>query len=483
MAARVLRDGALLVLIVLCGWGPSGCRINPVTREKELIAVSSEQELSMGDRYHPNLVCMYDGEYRETELKQYLGTIVKRLHAVSHRQDMRVDFTVLNTSIYNAFAIPGHVYCTRGFLDELETEAQFAAVMGHELGHVAALHTAKQMTNQMLTSLGLALAGSAMGDSESAQGLLTVGQMGVALLGLSYSREQERQADRLGTYYMAKAGWDPRQAIVMQKIMDSLNQNKPGLLDRYLSTHPQSENRMSEIRAVIRDKSLLDRGLIQGDGVYAGRWERYLAHLKKVDDAFEPYDRGTKLLADGKHREALDAAEEAIERRSDQAQFFRLKGDALLGLRQHDAAEQAYRKSLELYPRYVLANMGLGRVALHGENYPEAERQFETVVHGFPAGLNGHYGLGVARFQQGKYREAIEPLKTVTSSAPREPEPHYLLAVCYEKTGQEQKALLEYRRAVEAGLSGEGRGKARERIDVLEKSLQPTNDSAAEQAG
>ena len=92
----------------------------------------------MGNAYHPDIVFMYDGEYIDPELKQYLGSIVVRLNEVSHRSEMSVDFTVLNTSMINAFAIPGHVYATRGFLAELQNEAQFAAVMGHELAHVEA---------------------------------------------------------------------------------------------------------------------------------------------------------------------------------------------------------------------------------------------------------------------------------------------------------------------------------------------------------
>jgi predicted Zn-dependent protease len=465
---------ALTCLVALLGM-LAGCRVNPVTGQKQLILVGSEQELAMGKQYHPNLIYMNDGRYKDPELQAYMDRIIQRLHSVSHRRDMPTKFTLLNSSIYNAFAIPGYIYATRGFVAELDNEAQFAAVMGHELAHVTALHTAKQMTNNMLTALGLGIAGQALGDSAGAQGVLMAGQIGVSLLGLSYSREQERQADRVGTYYMAQAGWDPREAVAMQKKLASLNKRQPTFMDRYLSTHPMTENRLQEIKQVIEQEDLMRH--VQGDGRFADRWNNHLTELHRINEAYEPYDKGMELFQQKKYDEALAKAEEAISRRNDQAPFYRLKGDALLALERTDDAVAAYRQSLQRDGEYVLANIGLGRAALLKDDFTEAERQFATAVEAFPLSLNAQYGLGVARVKLQKYREAIEPLRTVTEAVPNEPIPHYYLAVAYDNTGQDSAALAHYRAALKAGLQGEPAARARSRVGALEAQLgaqQPT---------
>ena len=464
------RLGMVLLAASLC-LHAAGCRTNPVTGKSEMIFFSTANELAMGDEYHPNIIFMYDGEYQDPALKLYLGTIVNRLHAAGHRPDMRVDFTVLNTSMYNAFAIPGHVYATRGFLAELKNEAQFAAVMAHELTHVNALHTAKQMTHQVLMAAGFSVAGQALGNSGSAQAAMQVGQVSLALLGLSYSREQEHQADRVGTYYMALAGWDPRQAIEMQRLLASFG-GEGTILDKYLSTHPQAPERIAEIRAVIQEKSLLESGYIQGDGVYEQRWNRHLADLRKVNEAFKSHDRGAQLLEKGNPTEALSAAEQAIHNRSDQAPFHRLKGDALLRLERPGDARSAYRKSLAVDARYVPANIGLGQVALQQDDMAEAEKEFGAAVRGFPASPLANFGLGVTRVRLSRFGDAIPPLEAAASAMPKQPVVLFLLGVCYDRTNQPVKAYVAYRNSVQAGLQGDQRTIAQQRLAELQPIVQ-----------
>lgn len=464
-----LYFGLIALLFLLTA---TGCRVNPVTGEKQLIVYSAKQELQLGDRYHPNLIYMYNGRYDGQGATRYMNAIVERIHRVSHRSKMRTDFTLLNTSMNNAFAIPGHVYATRGFVAQLDNEAQFAAVMAHEMAHVSSLHTARQMSTSLLTNLGLGLAAQAAGDSTAGKGLITAGQVGVTLLGLSYSREQERQADRVGTYYMALAGWDPREAISMQKLLASMNENEPTFVDKYLSTHPPADNRIREIRAVIQQKNLRDSENMQGDGVFADRWDKHLARLRRVNQAYKPYDRGMKLLAEKKYKEALAAANSALKQRTDQAPFYRLKGDALLGLEQLQKAQKQYTRSLEQDPDYIFANLGLGKIALREKRYSEAEKQFHITGEAFPANLSAQYGLGLARLNQQKYQEAIKPLQEVVNAAPDAPKPHYYLAVSYDRIDRARPALTAYRNALRVGLSGQAAQQARGRIQVLTQAVE-----------
>jgi predicted Zn-dependent protease len=465
---RASYKWAVTAFCLLALGGAPGCRTNPVTGLPELTIVSPETELALGDQMYPNVIFMYDGEYRDPELKRYLGTIVMRLNNCSHRPDMPADFTVLNTSVVNAFATPGHVYASRGFVVRLENEAEFASAMGHELAHVAAGHTAKELTTKVFTGLALDLADYAGGQSAVGRLVVGAGQASGALLGLSYSREQEIQADRVGTYYMALAGWDPRQAIAMQRLLDSLGRSKATVLDKYLSTHPPTKERIRETESVIYEKKLSGGRLVQGDGIYAARWARHTAQVKEVDRVFASYDRGMKALADGKPEEALQDADEAIQRRGDQAQFYRLRGDALQALGKLPEAKAAYGESLRRDPRYVPANNGLGRALLRQSDWAAADAQFAVAAHGYPNSLLAWYGLGLARYKMERYGDAAGPLEKVAGSQPDEPTVRYMLAVCCDKTGRLADAHENYRKAVALGLSGPERQQAISRASALQ---------------
>jgi len=355
-------DGQLVLTTcaALCAVA-AGCSINPVTGQKEFMLVTGGQELALGDQAHPSILGMYGGRYRDPELHAYLSAAVMRLHALSHRPDIGMDFTMLNTSVVNAFATPGHVYATRGFLARMENEAQFAFVMGHEIGHVAARHTAGRMTRGVVTGLLIEAGQLAAGKSRGGRLAVELGGAGITLMGLSYSRQQEHQADELGVYYMARGGWDPRQALAVQRILGSLGDRQPGLLDRYLSTHPPTEERLADIERAIEDGEFRSEAYIQGDGIYAARWDGHIAGLREVHAAYEPYDRGMEALAQERYGDALAAAQEALDRRTDQAPFHRLKGDALLGLGRPLDAVPAYEAALAVDEQYVQANVGLGR--------------------------------------------------------------------------------------------------------------------------
>ena len=257
----------------------------------------------------------------------------------------------------------------------------------------------------------------------------------------------------------------------MQRLLHSLGEHEESVLDKYLSTHPPEENRISEIKAVTSEKRLLERRYVQGDGVYAERWQRRLAQLRRINQTYQQYDRGESLLAKNEYDKALQVADEAIGVARDQAPFHRLKGDALLGLNRLSDARAAFERTLDVDRRYVPANVGLGWVAAGRRDYAEAERQFAVAARGFPASVTAHYGLGLARYNQQKYKEAISPLEAAAGALPKHPLAHYVLGVCYDRTGQQRGAYDEYRHALSVGLGGEERGQALQRVTVLEPSV------------
>jgi predicted Zn-dependent protease len=190
-AVRVSRAILAAVLIV---W-TSSCATNPVTQEREFMLLSQSDEIALGRQTDPRILQTY-GRYEDPELAEYVGALGRKMGALSHRPELEYSFKVLDSPVVNAFAVPGgYVYLTRGILAYLNDEAELAGVIGHELGHIAARHSAKQYSRAQAAQLGLGL-GSIL--SETFRQYAGLAQIGMSLLFLSFSRENERQADDLG---------------------------------------------------------------------------------------------------------------------------------------------------------------------------------------------------------------------------------------------------------------------------------------------
>ncbi|MDR1113473.1 MAG: M48 family metalloprotease [Candidatus Margulisbacteria bacterium] len=239
----------LVLVILLSALLLSGCGINPVTGGYTLNFYSDTQEYQMGEEYHPQLVAQY-GEYADQNLRNYVQDIVNRLGDVSHRPDLDYRVTLLDTPEINAFAISGgRVYVCRGLLIYINSEAELAGVMGHEIGHVTAKHSVQQMSKQQGLDFGLLLGALFLAkDSEqNAQNFLNLGGTVSNLAMLSYSREDEMAADRLGVEYAHKAGFSPLGVGQVMKMFERMS-GKQSEFNLILSSHPASETRSKQAR-------------------------------------------------------------------------------------------------------------------------------------------------------------------------------------------------------------------------------------------
>ncbi|MDR2428738.1 MAG: M48 family metalloprotease [Candidatus Margulisbacteria bacterium] len=231
----------------------TACARNPATGGYAFNFYSDAQEYQMGEEYHPQLVAQY-GEYADQNLHNYVQDIVNRLGDASHRPDLNYRVTLLDTPEINAFAIPGgRVYVCRGLLIYINSEAELAGVMGHEIGHVTAKHSVQQMSKQQGLDFGLLLGALFLAkDSEqNAQNFLDLGGAVSNLAMLSYSREDEMEADRLGLEYAHKAGFSPLGIEQVMKMFERLSGKQSGL-SLMLSSHPTSETRSKQARIEVR---------------------------------------------------------------------------------------------------------------------------------------------------------------------------------------------------------------------------------------
>ncbi len=198
---------ALLLALPLLLLGP-GCATNPATGRTQLTFFGEEAELNMGREADAEILGTV-GVYDDYDLGDYVDEVGQRLAASSERPYLPWSFKVLDDPTVNAFALPGgFVYVTRGILAELGSEAELAAVLGHEIGHVTAKHSLHRQSQQMLAA-GAVITAAVILDPEYAEEWAELGMLGVGLTFLKYSRDDERQADDLGLRYMMRAGYDP----------------------------------------------------------------------------------------------------------------------------------------------------------------------------------------------------------------------------------------------------------------------------------
>ncbi|NOX37498.1 MAG: M48 family metalloprotease [Calditrichaeota bacterium] len=250
-----------------------GCAVNPVTGKRELILLSEADEIQLGIQTDRQLVQMY-GIYDDPELQLYIQQLGQKLAALSHRPHLDYQFKLTDTPVINAFAVPGgFVYITRGILAYLNSEAELAGVIGHEIGHIAARHSAKQYTRIQLAQLGLGL-GAML--SEQFARFSGLAEIGLGLLFLKFSRDQEKQADELGVEYAARAGYDASEMANFFLTLDRMTpEEQKGGLPSWFSTHPNPRDRVVKIRQ-------LARNWVQKLGLTQPHIERQ-TYLKKID--------------------------------------------------------------------------------------------------------------------------------------------------------------------------------------------------------
>ncbi len=234
----------LLLAVVL--HSAVSCAVNPVTGKKQLILMSEEQEKALGVQSDPEIIAGM-GLYEDAGLQQFINEKGKQMAAVSHRPNLGYEFKIVDSPVVNAFAVPGgFVYFTRGIMAHFNNEAEFAGVLGHEIGHVTARHSAQQYSNQMLGQVGL-MAGVII--SEDFRKIAGAAQTGMGLLFLKFGRDHETQSDGLGVEYSSKIGYDANEMAGFFKTLQRLSDQGGGRVPTFLSTHPDPGDRNVKVAA------------------------------------------------------------------------------------------------------------------------------------------------------------------------------------------------------------------------------------------
>ncbi|WP_372096222.1 M48 family metalloprotease [Tistrella mobilis] len=238
-----------LIGAAVIGVMAAGCAGGPASSQGFNL-IGDEQASKMGAEEHPKLVKAFGGEYKDEKLQRYVEDIGFRLMAVTEMKDQPFTFTIIDSPIVNAFALPGgYVHVTRGLIALAHDEAELAGVMAHEIGHVTARHSAQRMSTGMIAQVGAGLLGAVLGSSTVAN----IANMGAQVYLQSYSRDQEFEADERGTRYLQAAGYDPgAMASFLQRLNDYSGyeaklrgQDNPAEQFNLMASHPRTPDRVA----------------------------------------------------------------------------------------------------------------------------------------------------------------------------------------------------------------------------------------------
>ncbi len=402
---RIILISILLLIL-------TGCATNPVTGEREIGMVSEQAELDIGRRQYQPTRQMQGGDYTlDPKLTRYVESVGNKLAAVSDRK-LPYEFSVVNDSSPNAWALPGgKIAINRGLLVELDNEAELAAVLGHEIVHAAARHSAQGMERQTLMQGALIAAGALIGSSGYADYsdlALGAAAVGANMVNQRYSREAELESDYYGMRYMHKAGYDPHAAIALQETFVRLSKGgQQSWLSGLFASHPPSPERVAANR---KTAATLGKGGRLGKKKY----RQMTAGLRRSRPAYKAYDEGLALL-EKQPKQALKLANKAISIEPKEGLFYALRGDALVRTENPRAALKAYDRAVARNRNFFRPYLKRGAVKADLNDIPGARSDLQRSLKLLPT-AEGHYMLGLIERSDGDTQAAMRHFRTAASS-------------------------------------------------------------------
>ena len=382
------------------------CTTSYITGRRQFMLISEGEEINIGSNYAPQVVFEFGGAYKDDRLNDYMNDVGNSLARVSHRPTLDYHFKVVNSSVINAFALPGgYIYITRGMFDVLRNEAELAGVLGHEIAHVSARHGASQMSKAMGFQIVL-YAGLTIDQmfhksrkADQIRDIVTLGSVVIFnMVSLGYGRKNEFEADELGNRYMYSTGYDPDGMAGVMEILKSLREEEPGKLEMLFSSHPKTSDRLARIEKL--SKTLKDSSKFEDvEGrFYERRFSENVKDLKQAQLAYNHYDKAKMSFSEGNIVSAVVELNEALKIREDQAPFYKLMGDIYYKEKQYEKAILEYRKSIEQDSSYVYAYHDLGNSEKAMNNYGNAEKYYEKEVELYPGYSSAHLGHGLVYY-------------------------------------------------------------------------------------
>jgi len=409
-----LRKALIFMMVAVSGL--SACSVNPVTGDRNFQLYGTDWEQDVGTRMYAPMKQSQGGDFiLDPELTAYVQDVGNRLAAQARRKDeLQFEFSILNDSTPNAWALPGgKIVVNRGLLISLDSEAELAAVLGHEIVHADAAHGARAQSKGMLTQVGaiatMVVLGSTIESQSGRQVAMMVPALGAQLLTQKYGRDAERESDEYGMVYMSEAGYDPQGAVELQKTFVELSRERnQSWINGLFASHPPS---MERVKNNIKTAEGLPAGGEMGREIYQNK----LAYLNRVQPAYDAYDEARKAIAE----DQLDVAREKINRalaiEPRESLFHDLQGD-LYALRDENRnALASYREAVRANPDFFYGYLRQGQMHYLLNEPKPARNSLARSLELMPT-AEAHYLLGMLDKDQGNTSRALEHFRTAASS-------------------------------------------------------------------
>jgi predicted Zn-dependent protease len=413
------RDFIKLTGLTAAGFA-LGCAVNPVTGQSQLMLVSEGEEVQLDRQSSPFQLSADYGMLQDSALAAYISGVGMRLAKLTHRPQMPYAFRTVNAVYVNAYAFPGGtIAATRGILLKLRNEAELAALLGHELGHVNARHTAQQASKSMIAQVLLGSVAMIAGSTSQALGNIAsqMGMIGSGLLLASYSREAERQADGLSMDYAVRAGYSPEGCVGLMEMLKNLSKNRSGAVELLFSTHPMSDERYQNMVSEAAEKYAAARK----NPLYRERYMDNTAALRRLQPAIEAFQK----------------AEEA------------------LGKKQYGAAESLLRRGLAAAPDDYAGLLIMAKCQFMQERFGEAQRYGQQAKQAYPGEAQGHQVCAYACMKLKNFDMAYQDFSTVERLLPGNPDNAFSKGYCLDNMGRIPQAAEEYKRYLQKVQEGD----------------------------
>jgi beta-barrel assembly-enhancing protease len=385
----------------------SGCAASPVGGGSILVGMSEDEEKRVDQEVAPSQFSQDLGPVQDSAVNRYVSSVGQRIDAHTHRPQMPYSYRVLNANYVNAYTFPGGAMgVTRGILVDLQNEAELAALLGHEMGHVNARHAAQRQGQAMVAQVAVAGA-SIISSSSEWGGLVAIGsQLGASALLSSYSRDNEREADALGQEYMVRAGYPATGMVGLHQLLVDQQKEAPGLLQTMFSTHPMNTERRDTARQL-------------ADSKYAASNKRDLGRERFMDS--------TASLR--RIKPTIDACQ---------------KGELAMAGKQYPKAEEQYRTALQKTPRDYASNLLMAQCLQAQDKDKQALNYAETAKQIYPQEPQAHKLAGVLALGQRDPAKAYANLDAYDKMLPGDAGVTFLKGISLEGMGKRQEAANHY---------------------------------------
>ena len=396
-----------------------GCATDPVTGKKQFMLVSEDTEIQIDKQYAPLQISTDYGEVQDSQLNRYVNQVGDKMAAKSHRSHMPYSFRVVNATYVNAYAFPGGtIAATRGIMLSLENEAELAALLGHELGHVNARHAAEQMSKGQLTQAIVGGVSVLAGTQSAALGDLAgqLGQISAGALLASYSRDNEREADALGMEYMVGAGYGSQGFVGLMEMLNSMSKHKSTTVDLLFATHPMSQERYD---TAVQTANTKYKPALKGP-LYRERYMDQTAGLRAQKGAIQEIQNGEKQMAKSKY----------------------------------DAASNYFRNALKKAPNdYVgLCMMSISNLAQ--KKYAVGRQYAEMAQKSYPKEAQAYHLSGFSKIQLKDFEGAYEEFSSFELLLPGNPNTIFFKGYSQEGMNHVEQAANEYKRYLQVVREG-----------------------------